>query len=153
MNVGTESLNVYVWVPETNPECGPDLGLLKRRTYVQNGMPNDDAIPAETDPLRRIQQEQEATRAGVKQDQHWFTELQKAINAVDPEWEWHTGEVPPPPPTGESGGSSSARDEPMTEQRQQRMHEEVYKAPCQNVFTSEFRCSKLWTYWNKVRNA
>ena len=71
---------------------------------------------------------------------------------MDPEWEWHTGEVPPPPPTGESGGSSSARDEPMTEQRQQRMHEEVYKAPCQNVFSSEFRRSKQWDHWCDARN-
>ena len=41
----------------------------------------------------------------------------------------------------------------MTEQRQQRMREEVYKAPCQNVFSSEFRHSKQWWHWCDATNA
>ena len=70
------------------------------------------------------------------------------MKAVDPEWEWHTGEVPPPPPLGESGGRSSAWNEPSEEQRRQRMREGVYQSPCQNVFTPEFRRSK---HWNKLQ--
>ena len=75
------------------------------------------------------------------------------MDAVDPEWEWHTGNVPPPPPVGEPGGSSSAWDEPMSEQRQMRMRERVYQAPCQNVFTPEFQRLKNWKNWTWARDS
>ena len=75
------------------------------------------------------------------------------MKAVDPEWEWHTGVVPPPPPLGESGGRSSAWNEPSEEQRGQRMREGVYQSPCQNVFTPEFRRSKHWNNWKRVRDS
>ena len=149
-----EVLSALFWEPQWSPEIGLDLDLLKRRTYVRDGMPTEDDVPLEADPVQREQQEQEAQRPeGFKGNESWYSKLKAAMNATDPEWEWHTGHVPPHSPVGESGGSSCARNEPMGEQRQRRMREGVYQAPCQNVFTKEFQESGNLESWTWARDS
>ena len=125
------------WVPQITAEFGPDLDILSRCTLVQSGVPavEDEEWPdapdgEEIDHLKRVQEVARAIRTNVDPEQGWYEQFQKHMRLHDPEWTWHAGYVPPPLPSGNDGGSSFAADRPrISEQRYQRMREDVYKSP------------------------
>ena len=70
-----------------NPEFGPDLDLLQRRPYIQDGMPpidEDDPDTTKVDPLLRVQREQEEQRTNVHPDDNLYREFQKSHQAGIP---------------------------------------------------------------------
>ena len=141
------------WVPTITEQYGPDLDLLSRRTFVQSGMPACDLEewPDDTDYLKKVRAGAQAIKRNFSSDQGWYQLFVPDMKIKDPDWTWHSGSVPPPPSETASGSSSAADKPRVSGKRYDRMAEDVYASPCQNVFSEEMQRSRQWRDWNDAQ--